>query len=50
MDADGLHASPAARGIDPAAWEFLRRLGTNLLVPSDDRSRAGAGAGTRDDD
>ena len=42
--------SPAACVVDPASWAVLDSLAQRILVPSSDASRAGAGAGTSDND
>ncbi|MGO1500410.1 MAG: DUF3726 domain-containing protein [Marinobacter sp.] len=36
--------------VDPALWERLKLLATNMLVEASDDSRDGAGAGTNDND
>ena len=46
----GDRPSPASRDIAPEAWQTLRTFADRTLVPASETSRAGAGAGVRDDD
>ncbi len=46
----GTPPSPASRLVDDAAWATLNAFAHRILVPASDASRAGAGAGIRDND
>jgi len=46
----GTPPSPASRMVADDAWAALNALAHRILVPATDASRAGAGAGTRDND
>ena len=47
---NGAPSTPASRPVDAAAWAALTALSHRILVPASDESRAGAGAGTTDND
>ena len=42
--------SPASRDVDDIAWASLTQMSHRLLVPASEESRAGAGAGSSDND
>ena len=47
---DDRRATPASREIEPEIWSALDRFAHRTYVPATDASRAGAGAGTTDND
>lgn len=46
----GTPPSPASRAVEDDAWATLTSFAYRILVPASEASRAGAGAGTRDND